>query len=229
MAILLSIDSATRHGSVALISDSKLTSEYTFYAKESQSERLLPAIDYVLGTSGVSRSALDCIVVTKGPGSFTGLRIGISVAKGLAHSLEIPVTGLPLSDCYYHQVKFYPGSVCTIIRDRRDLVYFSIFKKGVKQVTEQSESIKEVVNRLEQDYGTRSHPILLVGDGVVKHEKFLQQVSNAIVATGSCNYPSAGQLGLLAAEGPKRDNLYSIEPLYAQRPVAERNFEANSQ
>jgi len=229
----LGIDTSTNFGTIGLISGSKLIGEFTFHAKESQSERLLPNLDLLLEETNTELSQLNKIAVSIGPGSFTGLRIGISTAKGLAHGLRIPVVGVPLTDCYYSRVSNYNGPVCTVIKDRRNLVYYAVFNnKGKKILTEDSISIENLRTTLKNKFGrgNLSKSVLMVGDGLAQNLDSLKEFENVTFAKGSkLNYPSGAQVGFI---GEKMDDnlnqLTTIEPLYAQRPIAELNWATNN-
>ncbi len=93
MMKVLAIETSTYSGSVAVSEDDMILGEYYLNMGPSHSERLVPAIDMLLGELGIGRKELGGVAVSLGPGSFTALRVGISTAKGLAYSLGIPVTG----------------------------------------------------------------------------------------------------------------------------------------
>ncbi len=224
--LTLGFDTATKIGTIGLADKDELIGEYTFKATESQSEKLLSAIDNLLERSDVGVSELEKIAVSRGPGSFTGLRIGISTAKGLAAGLDIPLVGVPLTDCYYSRVDSYEGSVLTLIKDRRDLVYAAGYdRKGKKILEERSVSVEKLGNELIPELRDGSRPSLLVGDGVPAHREFLGGLENTLISQGVNNYPSGLQVAFLGEKsGEKGDELASLEPLYAQRPIAEINW-----
>lgn len=224
--LTLGFDTATKIGTIGLADGDELIGEYTFKASESQSEKLLSAIDDLLERSTVGVSELEKIAVSRGPGSFTGLRIGISTAKGLAAGLGIPLVGVPLTDCYYSRVGSYEGSVLTLIEDRRDLVYAAGYDRtGEKVLEERSVSIEKLGNELIPELKDDTSPLLLVGDGVPEHRDFFGELENTLIAEGVNNYPSGLQIAFLGEKAENReDELASLEPLYAQRPIAEINW-----
>lgn len=224
--LTLGFDTATEIGTIGLADGDQLIGEYSFKADESQSERLLASIDFLLDKTGSAISEVEKIAVSRGPGSFTGLRIGISTAKGLAAGLDIPLVGIPLTSCYYSRVDNYEGSVLTLIEDRRDLVYFAGYdRKGEKLLEEKSTSLENLKDELIPELNGSSRPVLLVGDAVPKHRDFLDGLENTVLAKGVNNYPSGLQIAFLGEEVEERmDALASLEPLYAQRPIAEINW-----
>lgn len=224
--LTLGFDTATDLGTVGLIDEEDVIGEFTFEADESQSERLLSSIDLLLKESDLKISDVEKIGVSRGPGSFTGLRIGISTAKGLAHGLGIPLVGVPLTTCYYKKVEYYPGAVYTLIKDRRDLVYYAGFNKdGNKMGEEESISVGEAKKRISLQKNNATKPVLLIGDAVPEHRNKFNGIDNAVLSKGELNYPSGLQVAFLGRDiQGGEDELASLEPLYAQRPIAEINW-----
>ncbi|MCF7890269.1 tRNA (adenosine(37)-N6)-threonylcarbamoyltransferase complex dimerization subunit type 1 TsaB [Candidatus Bipolaricaulota bacterium] len=224
--LTLGFDTATEVGTVGLIDGDEVIGEFTFGADESQSERLLPSIELLMEESDLSISDVEKIGVSRGPGSFTGLRIGISSAKGLAHGLGVPLVGIPLTTCYYSKVEYYPGPVYTLIKDRRDLVYYAGFNEaGEKIGEEESVPLDEIEDKISLQTDNTSDPVLLVGDAVPGHRNKLSKIDKAILSEGELNYPSGLQVAFLGKNIREGENeLASLEPLYAQRPIAEINW-----
>jgi tRNA threonylcarbamoyladenosine biosynthesis protein TsaB len=227
--ITLGFDTATDVGTVGLLAGGKVIGEYTFGADESQSERLLASIDLLLEEAELEISAVEKIAVSRGPGSFTGLRIGISTAKGLALGLGVPLVGVSLTNCYYSRVEYYPGDVYTLIKDRRDLVYCAKFNgSGEKVCKEESISVEEFRDKINKGSNEGDKPILLIGNAVPEHGKKLRKIENVILSEGELNYPSGLQVAFMGEKikGGEQE-LASLEPLYAQRPIAEINWNQN--
>lgn len=227
--LTLGFDTATELGTIGLVDDEEVKGEYTFRAKESQSEKLLSSIDLLLDKLEIDISEVERIAVSRGPGSFTGLRIGISTAKGLAHGLEVTLTGVPLTNCYYSRVDSYKGPVCTLIKDRRDLVYVAAFDcQGHKVIGETSTSIDNLEKKLKLEFEDASAPVFAVGDALPEHRDLLTKIEGLILAEGEINYPSGSQVAYLGGKAKENEgDLASIEPLYAQRPIAEINWKSN--
>jgi tRNA threonylcarbamoyladenosine biosynthesis protein TsaB len=224
--LTLGFDTATKIGTIGLVDGEEVIGEYTFSASESQSEKLLTSIDLLLEKTSVDISEVNRIAVSRGPGSFTGLRIGISTAKGLSSGLDVPLVGVPLTDCYFSRVKKFSGPVCTLIKDRRDLVYTAGYdSNGEKVLDERSVSVEKLKEDLIPDLVSESKRILLVGNGVPEHRDTLSEVNQAVLEYGCNNYPSGLGIAFLGQEkGTQDEALASLEPLYAQRPIAEINW-----
>lgn len=226
--LTLGFDTATGVGTVGLVDDGKVIGEYSFGADESQSEKLLSSIDLLLTESDLDVSDVKKIAVSRGPGSFTGLRIGISTAKGLALGLDVPLVGVPLTTCYYTRVQKYDGPVFTVIKDRRKLIYCAGFdRSGEKVDSEESIAVSDLEARIDRRFDGSGKPVLIVGDAVPGHREKLSGFDNVILSEGELNYPSGLQVAFLGEGIREEEGLESLEPLYAQRPIAEVNWEEN--
>lgn len=227
--LTLGFDTSTDIGSIGLVDGEDVKGEYSFAAKESQSERLLASIDLLLNETCSDISEIEKIAVSRGPGSFTGLRIGISTARGLTEGLQVPLVGISLTDSYYCRVESYPGPVCVLIKDRRNLVYTATFdKQGDKVLDEESISIENLEAKIASQLKRSTVPVLVVGNAVPAQREYLREARHLRLAQGTINYPSGLQIALLG-EGRKasQDTQTDLEPLYAQRPIAEINWNAS--
>src|SRR5713101_6526754 len=137
----LGVDTATSTASVAIIEDGVLVAEKIFpravpvngstvgHFKSNHAEVLLPLIETALQAAAVSLSELSCLAVSIGPGSFTGLRIGLSTAKGLAYGWQIPVVGVSTLLANAARVTDYDGLICSLLDARKKQVYASLFRR----------------------------------------------------------------------------------------------------
>jgi tRNA threonylcarbamoyladenosine biosynthesis protein TsaB len=125
---VLGIDTSTPCASVGLADDGGVISEYLLNVPVTHSERLLAAIHFVLNEAGCAVEALDGWAVSLGPGSFTGLRIGISTVKGLAYATGRPVVGVPTLDGLAAQVSPTPYLICPILDARKKEVYTASYR-----------------------------------------------------------------------------------------------------
>ncbi len=126
--LVLGIDTSTMQGGVALVGEDGLCSEYTLNVEATHSERLLPAIVRMLQDAGVTLQALSGIAVSIGPGSFTGLRIGLSTVKGLAYATGLPVVGVPTLEALASAIPFARAQVCPVLDARKQEVYAALFR-----------------------------------------------------------------------------------------------------
>jgi tRNA threonylcarbamoyladenosine biosynthesis protein TsaB len=130
--LLISIDTSTRGCSVALHKEQQLMGAYELTTDRSSSAMLTTLIQNVVQDAGFELSDLDAVAVAKGPGSYTGLRVGISTAKGLCYALDKPLIAINTLEGMFEQVKdFYPSETlfCPMIDARRMEVYAAIFNQ----------------------------------------------------------------------------------------------------
>ena len=131
---VLGIDTSTPCGSVGLANDAGVISEFLVDVPVTHSERLLPAIHFVLKEAGCAMEALDGWAISLGPGSFTGLRIGVSTVKGLAFATGKPVVGIPTLDGLAAQISPTPYLICPILDARKKEVYTAFYRYNQKEL-----------------------------------------------------------------------------------------------
>ena len=124
----LGIETSSLVSSVALMDESCLIGELTIQAGLTHSEQLVPHIDMLLRTCQVEKSELKGIMVSIGPGSFTGLRIGMGTAKAMAYALQIPLYGVMTMDSLARNVAYTDRTICTVIDAQKKHVYAGIYK-----------------------------------------------------------------------------------------------------
>jgi tRNA threonylcarbamoyladenosine biosynthesis protein TsaB len=159
---VLAVETSTLAGGVALLEGDRLVAEYVLDVSVTHSERVLAAIDGVLRDAGWKGADLDGLAVAVGPGSFTGLRVGISTVKGLAVGLDIPVAAVPTLDAMAAVLPWAALPVCPVLRARQNEVYAAVYRwvgEGFRRETDYlAASPAEVAERLLE-------PTLLLGDG----------------------------------------------------------------
>lgn len=165
---ILAIDTTAKTASAALLEDKRLKMQYTVNTTRTHSENMLPMIEHMLGREQFKVSDIDLFAVSAGPGSFTGVRIGVSLIKGLAHGTGKPCVGVNTLCALAENVEevLREGEiVCPVMDARREQVYFGIFQKqnGALVPLEQSgaDGKSAVLSRL----ATYDAPVWLVGDG----------------------------------------------------------------
>ena len=136
---ILAVDTATQTCGVAVADDHRLMAEVTIVREETHSKHLINAIEAVLTQAATSLADLDGFAVTIGPGSFTGLRIGISSIKGLAAATGKPVAGISSLDALAFQTTVSSGLVCPLLDARKGEVYFSKFRRTGDRLNRESQ------------------------------------------------------------------------------------------
>ncbi len=167
---ILGIETATAVCGAAIARDGRIVAETHLLAPKSHSERLLLLVDEVLRSAHVEVSSLDAIACSIGPGSFTGLRIGLSVAKGLAFGTRAAIVPVPTLEALAERAvadgRVAPGAmVLAAIDARRDEVYAALYRRDGDALTEIRPSAAHAVQAL---VATLEPGIVLVGDGSAK-------------------------------------------------------------
>ncbi len=224
---ILAIDSSGLVATVAILEDDQTIAEYTVNYKKTHSQTLLPMLDEIVKMTEYDLSAIDAIAVSGGPGSFTGLRIGAAMAKGLGLALHKPLIHVPTVDGLAYNLYGNAGIICPIMDARRNQVYTGIyrFENNEFQVVEQQMaiSVQELVEKLNR-YGEK---VTFLGDGVPAYGKDLKKELNVecCFAPAHMNRQSAAAVGALGmkyfAEG-KIETATEHCPDYLRVSQAER-------
>ncbi|PCI34562.1 MAG: tRNA (adenosine(37)-N6)-threonylcarbamoyltransferase complex dimerization subunit type 1 TsaB [Alphaproteobacteria bacterium] len=220
--IILALDSALSSCSAAVIKDGEIVSEIFENRMRGQAERLLPLCQEVCAEAGLSFDDLDAIAVTRGPGTFTGVRIGLAAAKGLALALDIPLIGVTtLSVSARNAAKNSCEGRIAIAHDaRRSEVYLQIFDLKAGQVTAVSEPLAvplaEVATHLEE------RVTALMGTGAELVQGFLSpEVRGRLDLPDISAQPHAGIIGQMAWERLEAGGVIDeVVPLYLRAPDA---------
>ncbi|MFR0967661.1 MAG: tRNA (adenosine(37)-N6)-threonylcarbamoyltransferase complex dimerization subunit type 1 TsaB [Phocaeicola dorei] len=173
--LLLAIESSGLVASVALITEDKLIGEYTTNFKKTHSQTLLPMLNEVVRMTGISLDFVDAIVISGGPGSFTGLRIGAATAKGLGLALDKPLVNVPTVDAMAYNLYGTEQIICPIMDARRQQVYTGLytFEGDDFRVLcqEKAVGIEEIV----QEINAMGKPVVFLGDGVPVHKTYIEE------------------------------------------------------
>ncbi|MCK4325357.1 tRNA (adenosine(37)-N6)-threonylcarbamoyltransferase complex dimerization subunit type 1 TsaB [bacterium] len=221
--IVLSMDTSTRTGSVAVVEKSGLIAEYNLNIAETHTSRLMPMIDQVLRDARFTIKEMDAIAVGLGPGSFTGLRIGIATAKGLAMALNKPIVGIPTLDALAHNLSSAPGLICPILDAKRGEIYTALYRyRGyiLKKLTE------NLVLPMRDLLPKINEPVTFLGDAIDIYQDLIEEElgKKASFAPISLRLPRAANVAVLAfkkLKAGKEGPLHRIKPLYIRRAEAE--------
>ncbi len=224
---VLGIDTSTSSGSVGLIEEESIIAEYLLNINVTHSERLLVTIERILQEAHWTVGDLDGWAISLGPGSFTGLRIGVSTVKGLALATQKPIAGISTLDILAHQIPFTPYLICPIIDARKEEVYTSFYRYGEgNELKRQSDYLAIKPQNLIKKIRER---VIFVGDGVRTHGDYLRKFleSHAVFAPHSLNFPhgsGVARLGLELFRKGETLDLAAFTPLYVRPSEAEIKF-----
>lgn len=214
---VLGIDTTTGIASVGVVAAQRQVERVQSVAG-SHARALLPLIDAVLGDAGIALADLTRIAISIGPGSFTGLRIGLSVAKGLAVATGLPVVGVPTLEAYAHAIGPRAGTIWPVLDARKGEIYAAGFRWRQGEL----ETVMAVAALAPADLVARlTGPCVLVGDGVDAHRDLWASLPGAIECVTLAERPPSGavvaRIGLGLAAVPLAD----LEPAYCRAAEAE--------
>ena len=221
--MLLAIDTATRYASIALYDASGVISEASWRSRNNHSVETLPAVASMLALHGLEPQALTGLAVAKGPGSFTGLRIGMSIAKGLCLALGIPIVAIPTLDIVAYAVGDTGSRILCVLEAGRGRICVAAYR-FVDGLPVQDGDI--ALQRALEWTPQASEPMFVAGEISAELAEHLLQLPNAeelSIASLAGSLRRAGYLAELAwnrfQEGAT-DDLDLLSPMYAQGPFS---------
>ena len=228
--IILALDTSSMVATVALMDEEKLIGEYSINHKRTHSQKLMPMIDALLKDCEMKIQDVDYVAVAEGPGSFTGLRIGVATAKGLAHALDIPVVGVSTLDALAFNIPFCHGLVCPILDARRGQVYTAVYKWDQEALHQVEGSMAITIDDLIEKLRSRPEKIIFLGDGISSNIDTLKEKlgERVVVSPQSIRMPKAAsiaQLALHRIQNKEVENFYALTPQYLRKSEAERQYE----
>lgn len=218
--LILAIDTSTMTGGVALLRDGALVGENILKVSAAHSERLMPAVESLLASSGCTPRDIDAVCCGVGPGSFTGVRIGVSASKGMAYALRIPIVGVPTLDALaVARSVGEPVKVWSLIDARHGRFYSACFRSaGEVNVQRLNDYAIRTVDDLAVT-GDVDGRLLLVGDGAARYRDDIMAAlgPRAWIPPEPLTLLRPVQVGLLGAamlESGVRHDVASLAPFY---------------
>ena len=219
---ILALESATLSGGAALLDGDRLVGETTLSIALTHSERMMAVVDRLLQDCQWTPRDLEGLAVSIGPGSFTGLRVGIATVKGLALALALPVAAVPTLDALAATLPFAGAPVCPLLDARKGEVYCALYRwRGgtmTREWDEQALSPEAAAARLPV-------PVIVLGDGVAACRPYLARLGEGVMeAPPARRRPAPGVVAalghalLVAGKGVEAD---ALAPLYLRPSEAE--------
>ena len=214
--LILALDTATEQGSLALAADDRLLAEKFFHSPGTYLQHLLPGVEELFKDAGRSLKELEAIAVSQGPGNFTGLRIGLATAKGLAWALDCPLVPVPTLAAIAGQGPHQDYPTAVLMDAKRGEVYLGLFRCLEEFPQTLAEPLRLPVAELP---ARLKPPLLLTGPGLSVYEDFLRpHLSPAITwAPQERRYPQAAtivRLGRLRLEQGQTASPPQLTPTY---------------
>lgn len=223
---ILSIDTSNYALGVALLEEDQVLGEYITNLKKNHSVRIMPAIETLMKDCGKVPADLTKIVVAKGPGSYTGVRIGVTIAKTLAWTLNIPLVGVSSLEILAGGTgRYFDGMVSPLFDARRGQVYTGLYQfvNGKLTVVQQDQLVM-LADWVEM-LSNSDKPILFVGNDLSIHQAKIEEVlgSKAIFASVTEHNPRPAELALLGKDYAGED-IHSFVPNYIRLAEAEAKW-----
>lgn len=228
---ILAIDSATPVAGIALLNNEKVIREEFINFKKTHSETLMPGVDRILRGCEITTDDLAAIAVTVGPGSFTGLRIGLATAKGLSMACAKPLIAISTLDVLAHNIVFSESLVCPVLDARKQEVYTAFYdttgnypQRLTEDLACSPEDMAGRAKEMAQAMGKQQ--ITMLGDGFYPYEAFFREYFQEAlqVAPGALMLPRAAALGSLAWKRAVQDDFddaFTLRPVYVRLSEAE--------
>jgi tRNA threonylcarbamoyladenosine biosynthesis protein TsaB len=219
----IAIDSSQDVCAIALGRGSQVLAEYHFQHKMNLLRRIVPNMNAVLMDAGCSVGEVDGLVVSLGPGSFTGLRIGVTVAKSLAYVLEKPIVGIGTLDAIARGVlSTRVDMICPMIFARADEVYWALFDSSSRaRLTDYAVStVDEALGKAEE----QARPVMFCGTGALRNAERIRSrlTDRALIADAFLGYARGAallDLGMKRLAEGDFDDALSLAPLYVRKPT----------
>lgn len=223
---ILAIDTSNNPLGVALLDDNQVLGEYITNIKKNHSVRVMPAIQRLMEDCEKVPADLTKIVVAKGPGSYTGVRIGVTIAKTLAWTLNIPLVGISSLEILAAGAgRYFNGFVAPIVDARRGQVYTALYRyqDGVLTAVEQDQLV--MIDEWAAKLADFNEPILFVGNDLSLHRTKIVEVvgSQAMIASETEHNPRPSELALLGRQKSGED-IHSFVPNYIRLAEAEQKW-----
>ncbi len=223
---LLALDCSSQAASCAIAEDGQLLGEYFVNIRQTHSQTLLPMLDNLLASTKISLAEIELFALTTGPGSFTGLRIGMAAVKGLAFGLEKPCMGFSTLETLAWNLAGFSGTACAVLDARCGQVYTALFALepgGPRRLTPDAAlPLAELAEQL----AVQNTPIFLVGDGAEMCYNSFSGMSGLQLAPAALRYQRAGSLCACAFAALQRGQApqpaAQLAPAYLRLPQAER-------
>ena len=231
MPVILAVDTSAKPVSCALIKDGRILGNYYSNSGLTHSQTLMPMIEHLLSVTGVTMDTLDAVAVNAGPGSFTGVRIGVSAVKGLAFTRNLPCISVSTLESMAENVTIVGDCVvCGVMDARCSQVYTALFEKRDGNTHRISEDIAVTIDELGQQLKDIGRPIVLVGDGSeICYDRLKDAVPQLYLSAPSVRFQNAASTAVVAERKYLAGDTTSaaeLLPVYLRLPQAERELNA---
>ncbi|MDF2522860.1 MAG: tsaB [Clostridiales bacterium] len=230
---ILAVDTSASVATVAITDDTKLLGEFSINNKKTHSQKLLPMIKELMSGLELKPSEIDVYAASSGPGSFTGLRIGVTTIKAMAFAAQKPVVSVPTLDALAYNIPKTQSLICPIMDARNNQVYTALYTWDGSAQVKLTEYLGLPVAELIQQISGKNQNVIFLGDGVDIHKELLQ-----LELKGKCEFApeklklqsaaSVAQLAYIKALEGLQESCFDMVPFYLRKSQAERELEKKS-
>lgn len=224
--LIFGIDTCCMAATAALMDEERMIAETVINHKRTHSQKMMPQVEQMFCLAEIGAQAVDVFAAAVGPGSFTGVRIGVATAKALAQAVDKPCVAVSTLHALAHQVKLFNGIICPILDARRNQVYNALFRGGreLKRICEdRALALEELLLELSREQA----PVLFLGDGAAAYRADIEQaLGEQAQFTGRSLRMNLGgsvaELGLEAALCGETISYHDLVPSYVRLSQAEQ-------
>ncbi|CAH2211926.1 tRNA (adenosine(37)-N6)-threonylcarbamoyltransferase complex dimerization subunit type 1 TsaB [Tepidibacter aestuarii] len=225
---VLGIDTSSKAASVAIMEDDKLISEYTINNNKTHSQKLMPIIENMFKLNEISADNIDLVSVCIGPGSFTGLRIGVATAKAIAHVRDIPVVVVNSLEALAFNMSMTNKTVCPMIDAQKKQVYTCKYSWDKDSLLKVEDIDVKKIEDLVEEFKSSLEEFVLVGEGADLHKEVFENIDNVYIAPNSHRSSRASSICEIGIEKFKKGDTkthYEVVPYYIRKSQAEVQYE----
>lgn len=224
---ILSIDTSSKICSVSILEDCNVLLEKHTNDERTHSQNLMPLVNEIFKETNLTLDNIDLLACSQGPGSFTGIRIGIATIKAFADAKNIPVVGVTSLESLAYNIS-ETGLIVSLIDAKNDNVYYSLFSNNGSTYSQIGEFKSDSIQNILDNLSIYDDKLIFVGDGAVKHhDKILRLIRNPVFANEVQNQQTSISIGK-SAYNKFKNGIYgdsnSLSPIYLKKSQAERNL-----
>ena len=225
---ILAVDTSATAASVAVAEENKLIGEFSINTALTHSQTLMPMVDELLNNTGLSVNDIDAVAVNAGPGSFTGVRIGVAAVKGIAFPKNLPCVSVSTLESMAYNMLGNDCVVCSVMDARCSQVYNALFRVKGCTVTRMTDDRALSLTDLKLELQNISEKVVLVGDGAVLCSEFLgSELENIMLAPFNNRIQTASSVAYAAFEKINNGETLTADelmPVYLRLPQAQREL-----
>ncbi|WP_366922915.1 tRNA (adenosine(37)-N6)-threonylcarbamoyltransferase complex dimerization subunit type 1 TsaB [Metallumcola ferriviriculae] len=226
--MILALETATAVASVAVIDKGKLIGEFFTNTSKNHSQSLMPLVDSLLRFVAKDIEEVAAFALAIGPGSFTGLRIGLATVKGMCIALNKPAIGVSTLDGLAMNVSGAQGLICPLLDARKSEVYTAVYNTQDNELCRLTDYMAVAPSELMEQLAKYDQPVTILGDAVDAYPEVFKEPFLRKAAQGN-RWPRAAQVAQLAWQRLQRgevDDIYNLAPFYIRRSEAEVSWES---